>query len=37
MVDLLVRDLSEELTREINARADKAGRSVSDEVRAILQ
>jgi plasmid stability protein len=37
MVDLLVRDLSEELTRDINARADKAGRSVSDEVKAILQ
>lgn len=37
MADLLVRDVSEELKENLVARADRAGHSVSDEVKAILQ
>jgi plasmid stability protein len=37
MADLLVRDISEGLTESLTARADRAGHSVSDEVKTILQ
>ncbi|MGF9565471.1 plasmid stabilization protein [Neorhizobium sp. JUb45] len=37
MGDLLVRDVSEELKESLVARADRAGHSVSDEVKAILR
>ena len=37
MTDLLVRDVPESLKESLIARADEAGRSVSDEVKAILQ
>ncbi|TWF53123.1 FitA-like ribbon-helix-helix domain-containing protein [Neorhizobium alkalisoli] len=37
MADLLVRDISEGLTESLAARADRAGHSVSDEVKTILQ
>jgi plasmid stability protein len=37
MADLLVRNVSDELKESLVARADRAGHSVSDEVKAILQ
>jgi plasmid stability protein len=37
MADLLVRNISEGLREGLAARADRAGRSVSDEVKDILQ
>ncbi len=37
MADLLVRNVSDELRENLAARADKAGHSVSDEIKSILQ
>lgn len=37
MADLLVRDVSDELRENLAARAGKAGHSVSDEIKSILQ
>lgn len=37
MGDLLVRNISEAMKRSLAERADQAGRSLSDEVKAILQ
>lgn len=36
MSDLLVRDIPDEIRQSLATRADKAGHSVSDEVKAIL-
>jgi plasmid stability protein len=36
MADLLVRNVSEELQESLAARADRAGHSVSDEIKSIL-
>jgi plasmid stability protein len=37
LADLLVQDIPDEMTQGLAARADKAGHSVSDEVKAIIE
>lgn len=37
MSDMLIRNVSDAMKRDITARADKNGRSLSDETKALLQ